>query len=785
MATGNVTVRLNLNSTGYSAGISAAQRQMRAMQSATAAMGHSTVSSMQASSAAIRVLEGGMTGNIRAAERFISLIPGIGKALQAVFPLVGGIALAGVFVKIGEEAAKAIKEIQQMPQAITNGFRELNQAGLTANDTLQLTNDRLRNEIAKLEGKPQNNLAIAIDEARLAADKLATSLDRDNQKIAEMVSQHHIGGLKALFTNRTSTSDVEGSMQSYTQQLSDLGNQRNIAVHSGDQAQADLLSKAISDKIQSAIAWSQRSIYAANRDNVGHGAPNQGAVLSDLYGFQSNMVNVRDAIPKDQDNAQLEALKAKLERAKELAEAQKQAQELIVQGWHKAFDENKADNDMTLAQEAQFWNQRVMESKKGSLSYVDALDEVNKIISQMRGQNMRGGKEFDATSALSYLPGNMDLGKGDTSSMQQSGRAASEYLKTLNQGIALQHANADAIAEASLQMEVATGRISRLGAAQAQAALHAQEYRDAISAIDQAVANAQNLPEGFDKQSTIAGLNNQRSQATASYQIQSGQDQQAIASQQLGSGTQNTLRVMMQNWSNMTAAIEQAMTTAADSFNDDIAKAITGNGKKGDFGKTFTNLGESLTKTALQKGESALLGALGLGGLGGGKPDGTSGNPIYTKDAGTVGGAGGIGSLVGGGNDGGGFLGGIFSKLFGGGGAGAADGLGSTLSGAAGGLGDAFSSFAGFFASGGDVLANHPAIVGEQGPELFMPRSAGTIIPNHQLGGGGGDGNHFHFNITSNDPEAVRAAVMRAAPHIIAASVQAQHSSAKRSPRAR
>jgi phage-related minor tail protein len=36
-------------------------------------------------------------------------------------------------------------------------------------------------------------------------------------------------------------------------------------------------------------------------------------------------------------------------------------------------------------------------------------------------------------------------------------------------------------------------------------------------------------------------------------------------------------------------------------------------------------------------------------------------------------------------------------------------------------------------ASGGDVAANSPYVVGEAGPELFVPRSAGTIVPNSQL----------------------------------------------------
>ncbi len=41
------------------------------------------------------------------------------------------------------------------------------------------------------------------------------------------------------------------------------------------------------------------------------------------------------------------------------------------------------------------------------------------------------------------------------------------------------------------------------------------------------------------------------------------------------------------------------------------------------------------------------------------------------------------------------------------------------------------------FAAGGRPPVGKPAIVGERGPELFVPRQAGTIVPNHELGGGG------------------------------------------------
>ncbi len=40
-------------------------------------------------------------------------------------------------------------------------------------------------------------------------------------------------------------------------------------------------------------------------------------------------------------------------------------------------------------------------------------------------------------------------------------------------------------------------------------------------------------------------------------------------------------------------------------------------------------------------------------------------------------------------------------------------------------------------AGGGDVESGNPYIVGEEGPELFVPGASGSIVPNDALGGGG------------------------------------------------
>jgi len=78
-------------------------------------------------------------------------------------------------------------------------------------------------------------------------------------------------------------------------------------------------------------------------------------------------------------------------------------------------------------------------------------------------------------------------------------------------------------------------------------------------------------------------------------------------------------------------------------------------------------------------------------------------------------------------------------------------------------------------AIGGSVGKNKPYMVGEQGPELFIPGGSGTIIPNRNLSSNGG-GSNFNISVDargSNDPAAVRAQVqqgiLEAAPAIIAA----------------
>src|ERR1700728_1184228 len=166
---------------------------------------HTAVSGMQATSAAVRVLEGGLTNNLRAVERFAAGTLKLGPILQAAFPLIGGLAFAGLVVSIGEKVYEFFKKASEGPARIANAFRELNAPLKLTNDELRVANDRLTNDIAKLEGRRQNTLALALDEARVAADKLADSLEKDLKDLNKLLKEENVNALKGFFTDQAST----------------------------------------------------------------------------------------------------------------------------------------------------------------------------------------------------------------------------------------------------------------------------------------------------------------------------------------------------------------------------------------------------------------------------------------------------------------------------------------------------------------------------------------------------------------------------------------------------
>jgi phage-related minor tail protein len=92
------------------------------------------------------------------------------------------------------------------------------------------------------------------------------------------------------------------------------------------------------------------------------------------------------------------------------------------------------------------------------------------------------------------------------------------------------------------------------------------------------------------------------------------------------------------------------------------------------------------------------------------------------------------------------------------------------------------------FANGGPVQGATPIIVGERGPELFIPQSAGKIVSNSTLKGSGQNSSNMsggqtvvNYNIQAVDAASFRSLVAKDPSFIYAVTEQGRRSQPTRS----
>jgi hypothetical protein len=187
----------------------------------------------------------------------------------------------------------------------------------------------------------------------------------------------------------------------------------------------------------------------------------------------------------------------------------------------------------------------------------------------------------------------------------------------------------------------------------------------------------------------------------------------------------------------------EALNSSVDKVSDQLTNLLTG--QKTSWGQMFKELGTNMEKetikSSIQQGLSALGGHFGIPGLNKiamGKADGsTEAQAIWTRAAGADGGnASGIAGAAGG------FLTAFLGRNSGTPGVNGQPGIDNGIAGGIGGFfGALLKGFGGGRAGGGDVDPASSYLVGENAPEIFTPRTAGTITPLNKAMGGQ---NHYY-----------------------------------------
>lgn len=298
------------------------------------------VSDVQATGAAWRALKGDITQNDAAVEQFLSRITGVSAIVQKAFPVFGAIAFGSAIVETTKEVIEFIENLDKGQEKMAQAFRGVQEPLRLTNDQLALANARLEADIAKLEGTPRNGLKIALEEAKVAADELANSLDQDLERVAKLLEENNLNGFTAFISRKESTSFIKERFGTFQQEMRVASDEGNIAIRAAATPEAAASARRAMDArlneiLQGLIDWAdgylktaRAAIASADKAQESNPRFRMGDVERRRYAEEiTGLEEVRRfALLKQSDlslhvgNAQLQAKKEDLTRAKETRE---------------------------------------------------------------------------------------------------------------------------------------------------------------------------------------------------------------------------------------------------------------------------------------------------------------------------------------------------------------------------------------------------------------------------------------------------------------------------------
>ncbi|HET9087134.1 MAG TPA: hypothetical protein VFN53_06415 [Acidobacteriaceae bacterium] len=767
--------------------------------------GHATVSSMQASSAALRALHGGFENNIRAGERFLSTLPGVGNALRAAFPLIGITAVGGAIFEAGKKLYDMGKKAEEAGGKIRNAFNKLHYSAQQSNDELVLSTDRIRDQIAVLNGKPHNGLKDALDEAKVSADKLYLSLEKDNNSIASLLEKNSVG-IFGGFVGKKETGPAADLVKSTFANIATLQRQIVDAQHSGKpQGQIDATVKDLTAKIDAARAQGISDFTTLRSFNKGSGNDANRAILTGGINL------LHDQQYAEQDRKENDAAKRDLKSEQDKKKAAEEARKA-------AAAQAKAAHAL----------ERASELFARTISHASIIHKLaSKSASAAKKGSVQDDQEFLRESRI-YPMWVQARNAQNEKSAQQSGYDAQDI--AARYGRKLKAAQVDAAAR--------SGMISPLQADKAYTQMDAQQFAGEMAGLTQQLADIADITNGMSPSARAAAsakVNNKMAKLSGQYSVVRFKDKNAEQQDSVWGQLKTATMQLAQQFSQLGSAIANATQASLGMANMSMASGMTGQGfhaRSLGIGAAQQGIGNMLqygegmaikgiANSHFLKGHNAIKGLLGMGKV---KPSGTHSDPLYVSlvrnqnqptnatlgvaqsALNTV--APGIGRSS---TDSPGFLASVGKKIHAGmklfdhlTGATITSSGGKPYSGwlttAQSAVNTTSSTVSALLpmakhmkgnASGGYVSGNVPIVVGEMGREIFTPGAGGGYVtPHHSVAGNGGGSVNITNHINAQgavDPAATAVAVKNAihasAVHSVRASIQQQHEAKMRSPK--
>lgn len=734
-------------------------------------------SKRQQSAAVLRSLSG--RSSLRTGEAFASAIPGFAALAEVVFPVAGAIAFATVIAEGVSHLKEMYDTAKKIPDAIRDGWEQLNEPIQLNVDTLRKDNDQLEITIAHLEHKPANTLALGIDEARIAADKLAESSRKALNDVTKLMQENHVGFKEFVLTGQVGTSGYEDEIKKRMQSIRDLEQANRDALHtSTDTPEAAAKRSAqLRQQYKDDYEWAKKERAGLQSfDTQGKTA----GIQQDLIGFQNYSSDSFDLMDETARNVQDQGKVKQLQSAKELAgdtnkakEQQLKALENYVNVWKTMAPVSaKALYDFWEAQKAGFAsapqqleaiNTKLAELATSGAEKAHSLIEKYKTLAKEASKEIFTDKPVDVTGNTAESARGLHNAQEEVAKTQTKLRA--EYAKT------------------RVEIDLANGSITKQTADERLAAIAAGEHAQRMDELQTELSQFQKNAKSYNpvlglytndkEQERYIQITGEMSKEAAQQSIDAMKDAASVAADTW----QQSLTTAFDKWlihaRDTSAQVSELFGQGINGLNDNLTNLLTGDYKRGDFKRYGQGLFKTTTSDLLQQGESRLLGSFGIQT---GKPDGSKGKPLHViVDSGVPGGSTASG----------------LSKLFNNSDSDSSDSSDSSQGGFGGFLsktiGIASSLFGGGHAVGGDLSVGHVYQINENGQELFAPSMNGRMIPHGQTVGGGGGAVYYSVNVANGvTPEQMKMHVQTALqeyhPHAVQASVAAIQAHQNRRP---
>ena len=796
---GEVKLVLSADGTSWSAALDKAQRDLNKLKGATTDAARVTRAEMTEARHAIHLVGDEIGIHVpRAVQGFIAKLPGVAEVMASAFSAAAVIALGMAIVEAGKKVYEFMEKQKKAAEEAERATKKLTSSREQATLELEVTNAKLDEQIAKLEKKPGDGLKTALAEARLEAFKFGEALDRDIEEMHRLIeTSQSAGWMQQAFLGAASS-------QSTLDQIAKFGDEMDkIALITDPAKRADATKKFAGDTLKNLnTEFTERERLQGlenkrkttgplgsgeERERQGLVRKYQTDLLSGIdqttaltalktywrsvQGIYNQAAATAENVQKLQTEKALETQKEREDLAKQGLEALKRQTAERMAAMEEDLDHQKSMHVLSLEEERTFWQKQYMTG-------TNLGDPINAAIEKKLAPLNKEIFDKQKTDAAEWIRMMDDLQKeSDRGAARDSPYFPDrEQIRNLGETNAARNAAAkdqpellrriaDAQQELTNKEQVQAGVMDEHTAKIIQQTAVLRKLREELAVIQGKQAGAAALsPWQYTPQMNPQVLQNQAIQKQAEVKAAEQTLQYETERDTFGGEMQLMFADWIKRTTDLRGVISSTFTESLATINGAIVKTMVDPYHRGDWKAAGKSIFSSVAGSGLTMAEGSIAKAFHIGGLG--KLGATQQNPMWVRDAGTT-----VGKLGGQ----------VMGSLLGSTSAASSSGGNSVLGRV---LGVALGLIP-HYAGGGSVETGMPAIVGENGPELFVPSGSGRIVPN----GAAGAGTSHVWNIDargSSDPAAVRFAVQRgileAAPRIAAGSIAAARDISARKP---